>query len=157
MSELKESDLHIIQALRNKRYKATPQRIAISRLVVRNREHLNAQKIYEEVKAVFPTVSLATVYKTLQTLSKLGLIQELSFPQGQARFDAYMKPHINLVCTKCGRITDAEDHAAREMVERVSSVAKFTVTGQRFDIYGICDRCRRKEGSPPMPLAMQKQ
>lgn len=146
MSEFKESDSAIIQALRNKRYKATPQRIAISRLAIRNREHPSAQKIYEEVKTLFPTVSLATVYKTLQTLSKLGLIQELSFPEGQARFDSYTKPHINLVCTRCGNIQDLDDYTAQELVSRVASKTEFTATGQRLDIYGICEKCRRKTG-----------
>jgi Fur family peroxide stress response transcriptional regulator len=147
MKEYQESDLPIIDALRKKGYKATPQRIAICRLALRNRDHPSAQRIYGEVKALFPTVSLATVYKTLKTLSELGLIQELSFPQGQARFDSYMKPHINLVCTKCGSITDLDDLAAKELVERVASAAKFTATGQRLDIYGICEKCRKKTRS----------
>jgi Fur family peroxide stress response transcriptional regulator len=144
MSERAESDLPVIRALRKKGYKATPQRIAISRLAVRNRDHPSAQKIYEEVKTLFPTVSLATVYKTLQTLSKLGLIQELSFPEGQAKFDSYMKPHINLVCTRCGNIQDIDDSSTEEMVKRVAMATKFMATGQRIDIYGICGKCRKK-------------
>jgi Fur family peroxide stress response transcriptional regulator len=146
MSERTESDLPVIRALRKKGYKATPQRIAISRLAVRNRDHPSAQKIYQEVKALFPTVSLATVYKTLQILSKLGLIQELSFPEGQAKFDSYMRPHINLVCTRCGSIQDIDDRSAEEMVKRVAMATKFTATGQRIDIYGICEKCRKKLG-----------
>jgi Fur family peroxide stress response transcriptional regulator len=139
--------LPIIEAFRKKGYKATPQRIAICRFALRNREHPSAQRVYGEVRALFPTVSLATVYKTLRTLSELGLIQELSFPQGQARFDSYMRPHINLLCMQCGKITDLDDAAAREIVERVASTAKFTTTGQRLDIYGICDKCRKKASS----------
>jgi Fur family peroxide stress response transcriptional regulator len=144
MKEYQESDLPIIEAFRKKGYKATPQRIAICRFALRTREHPSAQRIYNEVRVLFPTVSLATVYKTIQTLSELGLIQELNFPQSQARFDSYMRPHINLLCTQCGKINDLEDAAAREIVERVSSTAKFTATGQRLDIYGICDKCRKK-------------
>jgi Fur family peroxide stress response transcriptional regulator len=147
MNEYRETDRPIIEAFRRKGYKATPQRIAISRFALRNREHPSAQAVYHEVKALFPTISLATVYKTLQTLGQLGLIQELNFPQGQARFDSYMKPHINLVCTQCGSIKDLDDRAARELVDRVTSTAKFTATGQRLDIYGICDNCRKKGGS----------
>jgi Fur family peroxide stress response transcriptional regulator len=144
MNKYQDFDLPIIEAFRKKGYKATPQRIAICRFALRTRNHPSAQRIYAEVKALFPTVSLATVYKTLQTLGELGLIQELSFPQAQARFDSYMKPHINLVCTKCGGITDLDDIAAREIVERVASAAKFTATGQRLDIYGTCEKCRKK-------------
>jgi Fur family peroxide stress response transcriptional regulator len=147
MKEYQESDLPIIEAFRKKGYKATPQRIAICRFALRTREHPSAQRIYNEVKVLFPTVSLATVYKTLQTLSELGLVQELSFPQGEARFDSYMQPHINLLCTQCGKVTDLDDVALREIVERVASRAKFNATGQRLDIYGICDKCRKKARS----------
>jgi Fur family peroxide stress response transcriptional regulator len=144
VNKSQESDLHIIEAFRNKGCKATPQRIAICRFALHTRDHPNAQKIYAEVKALFPTISLATVYKTLQTLSELGLIQELDFPIGQARFDSYMKPHMNLVCTQCGNIQDVNDRAAGEIVERAASVAKFTATGQRLDVYGICQKCQKK-------------
>jgi Fur family peroxide stress response transcriptional regulator len=96
------------------------------------------------VKALFPTISLATVYKTLQTLSELGLVRELDFPNSRARFDSYMKPHMNLVCTQCGSIQDVNDRAAGEIVERVASAAKFTATGQRLDVYGICQKCHKK-------------
>ncbi len=150
MNEYDKSDLPIIEALRSKGYKATPQRIAICRLALRNRKHPSAQRIYYEVKGLFPTVSLATVYKTLQVLKGLGLIQELSFPEGEARFDPYMKPHLNLVCTQCGNITDLDDHTAREIVERVASAAKFTTTGQRLDVYGVCEKCRKKARSVPV-------
>jgi Fur family peroxide stress response transcriptional regulator len=105
------------------------------------------------VKALHPTVSLATVYKTLQILRELGLIQELSFPQGEARFDPYMKPHINLVCTKCGSITDLEDRATQEIIERVATAAKFATLGQRLDIYGLCEKCRKKAGTAPITPA----
>jgi Fur family peroxide stress response transcriptional regulator len=93
-----------------------------------------------------PTVSLATVYKTLQILTKHGLIQELDLPQSQARFDSYVVPHINLVCMQCGNIQDFNDKTAQEMVERVTTRAQFTRTGQRLDIYGMCKMCRNTAG-----------
>ena len=144
MSSLEKSDSAIIQALRKKGYKATPQRVAICRLALRSRDHPTAQRIYSEVKELQPTVSLATVYKTLQILTELGLIQELDFPKGQARFDSYVEPHVNLVCLRCGNIRDFDDPAAREMVAKIAAKAEFTRTGQRLDIYGICKTCRSR-------------
>jgi Fur family peroxide stress response transcriptional regulator len=142
MSRFQKSDASIIETLRKKGYKATTQRIAICRFALRSRDHPSAKRIYDEVKKVHPTVSLATVYKTLQILSEQGLIQELDLPESQARFDSYVEPHINLVCLQCGNIQDFDDSAAREMVERVAAKAEFTRTGQRIDIYGICKTCR---------------
>jgi Fur family peroxide stress response transcriptional regulator len=144
MSHSQKSDALIIETLRKKGYKATTQRITICRFTLHSRDHPSAQRIYDEVKKVHPTVSLATVYKTLQILREQGLIQELDLPESQARFDSYVEPHINLVCLQCGNIQDFDDRAAREMVERVTAKAEFTQTGQRIDIYGICKTCRGK-------------
>ena len=144
MSRSQKSDASIIETLRKKGYKATTQRIAICRFVLHSRDHPSAQRVYDEVRRVHPTVSLATVYKTLQILKEHDLVQELDLPESQARFDSYVEPHINLVCMRCGKIQDFDDSAAREMVERVVAKAEFTRTGQRLDIYGVCKTCRSR-------------
>ena len=139
------SDASAIEALRKKGYKATPQRIAICRFALNSRDHPSAQQIYEEVKKIHPTVSLATVYKTLQVLKNLDLIQEINLPQGQARFDSYMEPHINLVCLQCGSILDLDDASAIELTGRIAAATKFRPKGQRIDIFGTCKRCSAVE------------
>ncbi len=136
-----KSDTSAIDALRRKGYKATPQRIAICRIAVNSRSHPSAQQVYEEVKKIHPTVSLATVYKTLEVLRDLDLVQEINFPKGQARFDSYMSPHINLVCLKCGSISDLDDMTIKEITQKVTESTKFKPTGQRMDVYGICQKC----------------
>ena len=146
MSSSQRSDAQIIETLRKNGYKATTQRIAICRFALHSRDHPTAQRICNEVRKMHPTVSLATVYKTLQILTEHGLIQELDLPQSQARFDSYVEPHINLVCMQCGNIQDFNDKTAREMVERVTAEAQFTRTGQRLDIYGMCKICRNGTG-----------
>ena len=90
MTTYPKSDAAAIEALRNKGYKATPQRIAICRIALNSRAHPSAQQVYDEVKKIHPTISLATVYKTLEVLRDLDLMQEINFPKGQARSDSYM-------------------------------------------------------------------
>ena len=148
MNRIQKSDASIIDILRKNGYKATPQRIAICRFALQSRDHPTAQRIYGEVKKVHQTVSLATVYKTLQILAQHSLIQELDLPESQARFDSYVEPHLNLVCVRCGNIQDFDDDAAQELVERVAARAEFTRTGQRLDVYGMCKTCRNKIGQP---------
>jgi Fur family peroxide stress response transcriptional regulator len=140
------SDSVIIDNLRKRGYKATSQRIAICRLVLSSREHPTAQSIYRDVKRLHPTVSLATVYKTLQVLNELRLIQQLPLPQGETRFDSNVDPHLNAVCLQCGLVTDVKDETLNNVVSRAGSKTKFKVTGQRFDLYGICDKCARRSG-----------
>jgi Fur family peroxide stress response transcriptional regulator len=135
------SDASAIEALHKKGYKATPQRIAICRFALNSRDHPTAQQVYAQVKKIHPTVSLATVYKTLEVLKSLDLIQEINLPQGQARFDSYMKPHINLICLRCGNIVDLDETTAIEETRKVAAAARFKPKGQRIDILGICKRC----------------
>ena len=144
MNSNPKSDTSAIEALRSKGYKATPQRIAICQIMLNSRTHPSAQQVYDEVKRIHPTVSLATVYKTLEVLRDLDLVQELNFPEGQARFDSNMKPHINLICLKCGTITDLDDKTIKEITKKVTASTKFKPTGQRIDVYGICQKCSSK-------------
>ncbi len=141
MTASQKSDSSAIEALRSQGYKATPQRIAICRIALNSREHPSAQQVYDEVKKIHPTVSLATIYKTLEVLRDLDLVQELNFPQGQARFESYMNPHINLICLKCSKITDLDDVTTTEIAKKVVAATKFKPNGQRIDVYGICQNC----------------
>jgi Fur family peroxide stress response transcriptional regulator len=136
------SNSSIIDALRRKGFKATPQRIAICSFTLGSREHPTVQRIYKEVKKTYPTVSLATVYKTLQILKELHLVQELAFPQEESRFDSYVKPHLNVVCLRCGEVIDINDNSARDLIARTAAKTRYTVIEQRFDIYGICEKCK---------------
>ena len=138
-----EKDSTIITALRNRGYKATAQRIAISRYALANRQHPSARQIYSGIRSTHPTVSLATVYKTLQVFRELGLVQELTFPEQEARFDSYVKPHINMICERCGNITDAEDKNTQEIINAAKR-AQFAVSSVRIDINGTCQQCARK-------------
>lgn len=138
------NDSAIIKALRTRGYKATSQRIAICRFAFDNRDHPTAENIYREVKRLHPTVSLSTVYNTLQVQKELHLVQELAFAQSETRIDSNIAPHVNVVCLRCGSVSDLDDRAVREVVARTAARTKFTATGQRFDIYGICEKCGRK-------------
>lgn len=145
MNSLQDSNSSIIKALRGKGYKATPQRIAIGQFVLHNHTHPNAQRIYSEVKKVYPTVSLATIYKTVQILKEAGLIQELNLEKDQARYDPNMKPHAHMVCFQCKNIKDCIDPMISEIVDRMSNEADFSAGEWSFDIFGICSNCKRKK------------
>lgn len=133
----------IIRTFRNSGYRATPQRIAISKYILRNHEHPTAQKTYQEVKKTNPTVSLATIYTTIKILKDTGLIKELNLPQSQARYDPNIDPHVHLVCLRCGSINDWMDPLMPELIHKVSLEASFTVVGSSFDLEGVCESCER--------------
>ncbi|MGD6810998.1 MAG: Fur family transcriptional regulator [Candidatus Bathyarchaeia archaeon] len=143
-----KTDIVIIQALRSKGYKATPQRIAVCRTALNTKEHPNVEKVYNEVKKTYPTVSLATVYKTLHILKENQLIQELNMPQGETRFDPNTTPHVNLVCKKCGKIQDFSHIDLKTHIKNVIADTKFCADTVRVDVYGLCESCAKKHSNP---------
>lgn len=138
------NDANIIQALRNKGFKATPQRIAVCKIALNNKEHPNVEKIYTEVKNLYPTVSLATVYKTLHILKENQLIQELNMPQGETRIDPNPTPHVNLVCNKCGKIQDFSTLDLKNHIKEVIINTKFSPETVKVEVYGLCETCACK-------------
>jgi Fur family peroxide stress response transcriptional regulator len=145
----------IIKTFRNSGYRATPQRIAISRYMLHNHEHPTAQEAYHEVKKKYPTVSLATIYATIKVLKDTGLIRELNLPQGQTRFDPNTELHAHLICMQCGSISDWSDPIMPKLIDKVSADANFTVIGSSLDIKGICEGCDRKARLQLKPTATE--
>ena len=127
--------------LRQLGLRSTPQRLAIVHEVF-SRSHPTVGEVYESVRRQFPTIGLQTVYNTLHTMTRHGLVAELPFSSA-TRFDANMTPHANLVCRKCGRIEDVEfvPRQMDAMLQNLTDVAEFARDGQRIDIYGLCREC----------------
>ncbi len=126
----------------------TPQRLAIARQVLAQ-DHPTAAEVYEAVRGQFPTMGLATVYATLNTMVERGLLRPLAF-ENAVRFDANVTPHANLICTACGRITDYDgcDDVLRLLRDRAASDAGFELEQQRLDLYGRCGPCLAIGSSP---------
>jgi Fur family peroxide stress response transcriptional regulator len=150
------SDGSIVGVLRTKGYKATPQRIAICRFAASSREHPTAGRIYNEVRKQHPTVSLATVYKTLDILNEHHIIQELAMVDGDKRFDSNTKTHLNLICVRCGEIRDSDNPVIKDFVEKAAEEERFNVTGENLTLYGVCHQCAAKHRGV-MKLAKSSQ
>jgi Fe2+ or Zn2+ uptake regulation protein len=134
----------LIERLREKGYKITPQRLEIIRLLSRDRSHPGAMDILQKVRKKSPQISMSTVYYTLDMLKKEGLIRELEFYDRDNRYDVNLSNHINLVCQKCGKIEDFTDAVpiSSEMIEEKTG---FRPEGMRFEYYGYCKGCRDKK------------
>ena len=72
----------------------------------------------------------------------------LAFGQGEKRFDSNVAPHVNVVCLRCGSVSDVDDRVAREVVARAVSGARLRSLGNVSHIYGICERCARRQSAP---------
>ena len=123
----------------------TPQRLAITEVVINSGDHPSVKEIFERVKEFFPYVTLATVYSTLAVLADAGIVRELPF-QKHSRYDANLEPHANLVCVGCGGVVDAALNltAVADLRARLEQSTDFDFTGQRVDFYGWCPNCANR-------------
>ncbi len=120
----------------------TAQRLAVAEVLVTSQDHPTAQEVYERVQARFPHITVGTVYNTINTLAKAGVIQPLAFATG-TRYDANASTHANLVCLQCGAIIDAPDEEGLvgRLRDRILERGDFRVSSQRVDFYGLCGQC----------------
>ena len=122
----------------------TPQRLAVCRALAGNTSHPTAQALFKQLRPNFPSLSLATVYNTLQTLADTNLIHELGEAgDGAIHYDADPSPHVNLVCTRCHRIEDFPDAPLAPVTRKVASNSGYELRGARVVYYGLCPKCRR--------------
>ena len=130
------------EQLRQGGIRLTPQRLAIAEAVLNSTDHPTVQQLYERVRDHFPSMTLATIYSTLDVLKRSGLIQELPFAK-QSRYESNLEPHVNLVCVQCGNVMDATVGRATvvRLKNQITSQANFQVAWQRVDFHGWCHRC----------------
>jgi Fur family transcriptional regulator, peroxide stress response regulator len=133
----------LLQRLRGRGNRLTPQRVAIVKAVLAHDGHPTVEQIHRELLHAFPTTSLATVYKTMTLLKDAGEVLELGFGDLGSRFDGRKPyPHPHLICTGCGRIMDSEVQGFEEVVANLAKQENFLVKNHRFDIFGLCSACR---------------
>jgi Fur family peroxide stress response transcriptional regulator len=138
----------LIERLRGRGYRITPQRLAILKILARSNGHPSAEGIHGQIKEEFPTTSLATVYKTIATLKEMNELLELGFADDSNRYDGNKPyPHMHLICVKCRDIMDPEVEDLESLPQQVAQRTGFRLVGHRFDVYGICPRCQSEEQS----------
>ncbi len=123
----------------------TPQRLAIFRHLAAMESHPSAEELHATVRRELPTLSLATVYKTLDTLAGVGAVRPVSRLGARGRWDANVTSHHHLVCTVCGRVTDVVEprlDAASRPAAKVAARHGFSVAGHAIEIFGTCAACR---------------
>ncbi len=119
----------------------TPQRVAIYRALFESYDHPSPEALYERVRPQMPSISLATIYKTLETLVSLGVASELPAAGDTKRYDANMGRHHHLVCDQCNAIEDFYD--ASLDVAAPKSKNGFVPRAVSVYVHGLCRRCSK--------------
>lgn len=130
--------------LKSKRIKVTPQRLAIYKILTNTTEHPSAEIIYKQLLPTHPTMSLATVYKTLDTLIKAKLIQSLNVGEDSFRYDANANTHPHAICLSCHKVIDLHTKALDGLGTKVQEDTEFEVINEQVFFYGYCKDCKTK-------------
>jgi Fur family peroxide stress response transcriptional regulator len=135
---------HFRGACRKAGIKLTPQRLAIFGAVSRSRSHPTAEATWRELRQAMPSLSLDTVYRTLDTLDRIGMVIRVPGSEGSAHFDGNPSAHHHLVCRQCGAIEDIDwpQIESAELPPKVKGWGQVERTHVQFR--GICRRCLAK-------------
>lgn len=122
--------------------KVTPQRVAIYNILLHTKEHPSAETIYTSLTENYPNISLATVYKTLDTFKTNNLVQELNIGEGLFRYDAHTVDHTHAFCQTCRKVIDIDESISPDIVNQLCSTSGFKVNKSKFYLFGICNDCQ---------------
>jgi len=135
---------------RGRGVKLTPQRLAIFEYLGRHPGHPTAEEVYRDVLARYPTLSFATVYKTLELLAEMGEVRKVIVDELRRRYDVNTEPHQHAVCRQCRRIVDIREdeigggELLRQALKQVNlSAREFIVEGASVEFAGLCRECAR--------------
>lgn len=134
-----------IDELKRKGIRLTPQRQWILRYLKDTTEHPTAEQVHQAVSKDLSGISVATVYNTLHTLTKLGVVHELSYGDGSSRFDGNDTEHAHLVCEDCGKVTDIPTPPVDHIGSGVADSLGFSIQHYRLEFYGQCASCSSKK------------
>lgn len=140
------------EILREKGLKVTNQRLLVLETIGKHPgEHLSAEEIYELVKMQCPEIGLATIYRTVQVLVDLHVIDKVSFDDGFARYELEAggederHHHHHAICRTCGAVISFEDDLLDKLEQALYDAIGFTVTDHEVKLYGCCKECRMDE------------
>lgn len=138
-----------LSLLKGAGYRLTPQRKAILELFDGEPEHMTPQQIFGRLEDAVPSLSLATVYNTLELFEDVGIVARINAHDGQTYFDPTVEPHHHAVCDTCGEIFDVqlEPDSLQQLITTSRTLhaegTEFVVEAASVWLRGVCASCRQ--------------
>lgn len=140
------------QILKDRGLKVTTQRVKVLEVLAGCPDkHLTAEEIYTRVKVECPEIGLATVYRTIQLLLELELIDRINLDDGYVRYEIgslevehTRHHHHHLICLECGKVMSFQDDLLDELEEKIEKTTQFQVVNHEVKLYGYCKECGGK-------------
>ena len=138
--------------LKKKGLKVTKQRLLVLQALASCPDkHLTAEEIYTIIKADCPEIGLATVYRTIQLLLELNLIDRINLDDGFVRYEIgsvgendSKHHHHHLICRSCGKVLSFQDDLLEELEDKIKETTGFQVVDHEVKLYGYCKECGGK-------------
>lgn len=135
----------LLQKVRDANFKLTSQREDVLKVFLNEKDkHLSAEEVYDQIKKENPKVGLATVYRTLELFSQLGILQPVTIDPGCQRYELASEEghHHHLICLNCQKVIEFNDSLLEEFEEKLETEYGFDVKDHIIKFYGICKDCR---------------
>ena len=133
----------LIAALRERDFRLTPQRVELVRLIATSEGHPSASQLYAKIMTQFPTMSQATVYKTLALLKEMNQVLEIDL-RDDSHYDGNRPvPHPHLICMQCNKIVDGDLELDLASIRKLEENSGYQIVRPQIVFYGICPDCRK--------------
>lgn len=135
------SHAQLAKKLKKAGFKLTPARLAVINVLESNAEHLSHNQILAEGKKIYPKLSRATVYRTMDLLVELRLMRPFYLNDPTQRFVSAEGGHHHLVCTDCDATIEFEYDTVSRLVQALSIQYKFQIHSHLLELQGLCEEC----------------
>jgi Fur family peroxide stress response transcriptional regulator len=133
----------LIAALKVRDFRLTPQRVELVRLIASSVGHPSAAQLYARIKHQFPTISQATVYKTLTLLKEMGQVLEINLRDDSHYDGNHPEPHPHLICIQCNKIIDGEADIDTLPIRQLEQASGYKILRSQVLFYGLCPDCKK--------------
>lgn len=139
----------IVAALEGAGYRLTEPRRSLARLIAARSGHFTAEDLLSNSANLRGGAGRATVFRSLDVLAELGLIERLDLPSGEHAFVACDSAHHHhVVCSSCGRSTEVDDHGFEAVAAAIGRTTGYRIETHRLELFGRCSICQSGKDSP---------
>ena len=138
------------EKLSERGYKMTPQRKEILKIFVEHKDHhLSADDVFGILREENSEIGLATVYRSLELLNKLGILSKMEFGDGCSRYELNTTNpkthhHHHLICVKCKKVIEFEEDLLEHLESDIAKKSGFEILNHEVKFFGYCAECKKK-------------
>ncbi len=131
-----------MERLRFAGYKVTPARRAVLQVVENEHAHLNPADVWKRGQQIYPALGRATVYRTLEILTRIGVLRPIYAESGSTCYIRIEGGHHHLICKDCGAVIEFDECISDDLATVLEDRFSFEIHSHLLEFYGSCQNCR---------------